>query len=72
LNVILLTWSSGYIYGYTFPEGLRKNEALPEPIIKPTTKGGVIGYGERLTCAEVVDKGLLEDKTWGPGKETLR
>ena len=28
------------IYGYTFPEGLRKNQALPEPIITPTTKGG--------------------------------
>ena len=24
------------IYGYRFPEGLRKNQALPEPIITPT------------------------------------
>jgi phosphoribosylaminoimidazole-succinocarboxamide synthase len=28
------------IYGYQFPEGLRKNERLPQPIITPTTKGG--------------------------------
>jgi phosphoribosylaminoimidazole-succinocarboxamide synthase len=52
------------IYGYTFPEGLRKNEALPSPIITPTTKGGPTGHDERLTCAEVVEKGLLDQKTW--------
>jgi phosphoribosylaminoimidazole-succinocarboxamide synthase len=52
------------IYGYTFPNGLQKNAALPEPIITPTTKGGVTGHDERLTCAEVVEKGLLNAKTW--------
>ena len=52
------------IYGYTFPDGLQKNAALPEPIITPTTKGGVTGHDERLTCAEVVEQGLLDAKTW--------
>jgi phosphoribosylaminoimidazole-succinocarboxamide synthase len=52
------------IYGYRFPEGLMKNAALPEPIITPTTKGGATGHDERLTCAEVVTKGLLDAKTW--------
>jgi len=52
------------IYGYTFPDGLKKNAALPEPIITPTTKGGATGHDERLTCAEVVEKGLLDAKTW--------
>jgi phosphoribosylaminoimidazole-succinocarboxamide synthase len=52
------------IYGYRFPEGLQKNARLPEPIITPTTKGGVTGHDERLTCAEVVQKGLLDAKTW--------
>jgi len=52
------------IYGYDFPEGLQKNAALPEPIITPTTKGGATGHDERLTCAEVVEKGLLDKKTW--------
>ncbi|MCC6147565.1 MAG: phosphoribosylaminoimidazolesuccinocarboxamide synthase [Anaerolineaceae bacterium] len=52
------------IYGYTFPEGLHKNEALPAAIITPTTKGGPTGHDERLTCAEVVEKGLLDAKTW--------
>ncbi len=52
------------IYGYDFPEGLKKNAALPEPIITPTTKGGATGHDERLTCAEVVEKGLLDQQTW--------
>jgi phosphoribosylaminoimidazole-succinocarboxamide synthase len=53
------------IYGYTFPDGLRKNQFLPQPIITPTTKGGVTGHDERLTCREVVEKGLLNEDTWG-------
>ena len=52
------------IYGYHFPEGLQKDAMLPEPIITPTTKGGVTGHDERLTCAEVVEKGYLDAKTW--------
>lgn len=52
------------IYGYDFPDGLKKNQALPEPIITPTTKGGATGHDERLTCAEVTEKGLLDEKTW--------
>ena len=51
------------IYGYTFPEGLRKNEQLPEPIITPTTKA-VTGHDERLTMNEVVEKGILDANTW--------
>ena len=52
------------IYGYRFPEGLRKNQSLPEPIITPTTKGGPTGHDERLTCPEVVEKGYLDAATW--------
>lgn len=52
------------IYGYTFPDGLRKNERLPEPIITPTTKGVAGAHDERLTCAEVVSRGILDAATW--------
>lgn len=52
------------IYGYTFPEGLEKNQPLPTPIITPTTKGGPSGHDERLTCAEVVEQGHLDAATW--------
>lgn len=52
------------IYGYQFPEGLQKNAALPEPIITPTTKGVDGAHDERLTCAEVTGKGILDQQTW--------
>jgi phosphoribosylaminoimidazole-succinocarboxamide synthase len=52
------------IYGYTFPDGLKKNDALPEPIITPTTKGMDGAHDERLTCAEVTEKGILDAATW--------
>jgi phosphoribosylaminoimidazole-succinocarboxamide synthase len=52
------------IYGYTFPEGLRKNQVLPQPIITPTTKGGPTGHDERLTCQQVTQQGLLDPQTW--------
>ena len=53
-----------HIYGYDFPEGLVKNQALPEPIVTPTTKGRAGAHDERITCAEVVDLGLLDRETW--------
>jgi len=52
------------IYGYSLPEGLHKNDALPQPLITPTTKAGPGQHDERLTCAEVVKRGFLDAKTW--------
>ncbi|MCC7359145.1 MAG: phosphoribosylaminoimidazolesuccinocarboxamide synthase [Anaerolineales bacterium] len=52
------------IYGWRLPDGLRKNDALPEALITPTTKGGPTGHDERLTGAEVVSRGLLDAATW--------
>ena len=52
------------IYGYTFPDGMQKNQKLPEPIITPTTKAGPGEHDQRLTCAEVVEQGWLDADTW--------
>jgi phosphoribosylaminoimidazole-succinocarboxamide synthase len=52
------------IYGHHFPEGLRKNDPLPEPLITPTTKAGPGQHDERLTCAQVVERGYLDAETW--------
>lgn len=52
------------IYGYDFPDGLKKNQALPAPIITPTTKGGPTGHDERLTCNEVVAGGYMKEAQW--------
>ena len=56
------------IYGYRFPDGLRKNTALPDPIVTPTTKpppGSTI-HDEPLTIAEVVDRRLVDARSMGP------
>lgn len=52
------------IYGYKFKDGIKKNTLLPEAIITPTTKGDAGAHDEALTCAEVVSKGLVDEKTW--------
>jgi phosphoribosylaminoimidazole-succinocarboxamide synthase len=53
-----------HIYGYDFPDRLVKNQPLPEPIITPTTKGREGEHDERITCAEVTERGLLDEETW--------
>jgi len=53
-----------HIYGYDFPDGMVKNQPLPAPIITPTTKGRAGEHDERITCAEVVERGLLDEVTW--------
>ena len=53
-----------HIYGYDFPEGMTKNQPLPEPIITPTTKGREGEHDERITCAEVLERELLDPATW--------
>jgi phosphoribosylaminoimidazole-succinocarboxamide synthase len=52
------------MYGYDFPDGLRKNTALPEPIVTPTTKADTGGHDQPLACAEVVERGLLPGDLW--------
>lgn len=51
------------IYGINFPEGLRKNQKLPEPIITPTTKAEE-GHDERLTEKEILQKRIVSPKIW--------
>ncbi|MGE0491955.1 MAG: phosphoribosylaminoimidazolesuccinocarboxamide synthase [Vulcanimicrobiota bacterium] len=51
-------------YGLDLPAGLKKNDKLPENVITPTTKGGPGQKDERLTCAEVVERGLVSAELW--------
>ena len=52
------------MYGHTLPEGMRDNQALPTPIITPTSKAFDGGHDEPLTSAEIVDQGLLPKALW--------
>ncbi len=62
----LYAGGSRTIYGYHFPDGLRKNTLLPEPIVTPTTKpaAGSGAHDEPLTWAEVVERGLVPGPRW--------
>lgn len=53
-----------HIYGLDFPDGLRKNDPLPAPLITPTTKARDGGHDERITAAEIVSRGLVDAKLW--------
>lgn len=50
-------------YGIALPDGLSKNDALPEPIITPTTKAEH-GHDERITSEEIVASGLIDADIW--------
>lgn len=52
------------MYGHTLPEGLRDNQALPAPIITPTSKAFDGGHDEPLTAQEIVAQGLLPQPLW--------
>ena len=53
------------IYGHPFPDGMRKNTALPYALVTPTTKGTGGLHDVPLTVAEVADQGLVPAKRWG-------
>lgn len=55
------------IYGIQFPDGLRKNQQLPVPVITPTTKAE-IGHDERLTEKEILQGRLVSKKIWNQMK----
>ncbi|SCX09036.1 Phosphoribosylaminoimidazole-succinocarboxamidesynthase [Agrobacterium sp. DSM 25558] len=52
------------MYGVTFPDGMKDNQVLPEPIITPTSKEFDGGHDEPLTPAEIIEKGLLTQSQW--------
>lgn len=51
------------IYGIKFPEGLKKNQKLPQNIITPTTKASV-GHDERLTEKEILQRKIVSPALW--------
>lgn len=50
-------------YGIALPDGLQKNDALPEPVITPTTKAEQ-GHDERITGDEIIERDLMSPDLW--------
>ncbi len=51
------------MYGMRFPDAMRDNEALPAPILTPTSKAAS-GHDEPLSAAEIVERGLMTPAQW--------
>ena len=52
------------IYGIKFPDGLKKNQKLPENIVTPTTKAAFGLHDERLTEKEILKKKIVSTALW--------
>jgi phosphoribosylaminoimidazole-succinocarboxamide synthase len=52
------------------PDGLQKNDPLPQPIITPTTKAEKGQHDERLTRAEILTQGLIAPDLWAEIEQT--
>ena len=50
------------ICGNILPDGMSKNQKFKEPILTPTTKSDA--HDESISVAQIVDKGLIDKKTW--------
>lgn len=51
-------------YGIPLPDGLHKNDALPQPIITPTTKAEAGAHDEQLTRQQIIERGLVSESLW--------
>jgi phosphoribosylaminoimidazole-succinocarboxamide synthase len=52
------------ICGNELPDGLVKNQKLPQPIITPTTKAAHGDHDANITPEEIVEQGLLTQEEW--------
>ncbi|MBM3565616.1 MAG: phosphoribosylaminoimidazolesuccinocarboxamide synthase [Alphaproteobacteria bacterium] len=52
------------LYGHQFPDGMVKNQKLPQTILTPTTKGDQGNHDVPITGAEIVSRGLVKADLW--------
>lgn len=55
--------------GVTMPEGMRQNEAFPEPIITPTTKAD-FGHDEDISREAIIARKIVPESTYKKMEET--
>ncbi len=51
-------------YGLPFPQGLRKDEAFPQPIITPSTKAEYGQHDEPISEKELLSRNLASARDW--------
>ena len=50
--------------GVRLPEGMKENQAFPEPIITPTTKAEIGEHDENISRDEIIAKGLVPEREY--------
>jgi phosphoribosylaminoimidazole-succinocarboxamide synthase len=48
--------------GHALPDGLRKNEPLPKPIVTPSTKAAKGGHDESVSGADLIARGVISEQ----------
>ena len=68
---ILTLYQTGQrqMYGVDLPDGLRPNQALPSPIVTPTTKAFDGGHDEPLSPDEILGRRLLSPAHWEAARD---
>ena len=51
-------------YGIALPDGMKKNDKLPQTILTPTTKGIMGEHDVPITAEEIVSRGVLNASQW--------
>ena len=52
------------MYGHAFPDGMVRNQKLPNTILTPTTKADAGGHDTPITAAEIFERNLLSQPVW--------
>jgi phosphoribosylaminoimidazole-succinocarboxamide synthase len=60
------------IYGLDFPDGLRKNERLEEPVITPTTKATAGAHDDELTRERILSERIVPPDVYGQMEDVTR
>lgn len=50
--------------GHSLPDGMRKNERLPEAILTPSTKADKGGHDESVSRAALLSRGVIDEETF--------
>lgn len=53
-----------HAYGIVLPEGLKKNDRLPQPVITPTTKAHLGQHDQPISGDELLNKGIVSLELW--------
>lgn len=57
------------VSGVTLPEGLSRNEKLPQPLVTPSTKESE-GHDRPVSEQEIVESGVVDEALWKQIRET--